>query len=289
MVHRITLIFLFFSLFGFTQQTSRSEYIVKYSILAKNQMEKHGIPASIILAQALLESQNGNSELASKSNNHFGIKCHSSWSGDRVYHDDDKKQECFRKYDRVEDSYYDHSIFLKGNRYQFLYDIPLDNYKGWAKGLKKAGYATNPKYASLLIKIIEDNNLTLYDKQIIENQDSTYFVNGFTYGWPYLFSQQFLYVNHKKEYYLSGLISGSLGAVSAQVGGGKLLTKNISLGLNAGVALSESENNFNLKPTFGLNSKFIFETKNKKIVMDLILQTNAQLELTPAICIGLLK
>jgi hypothetical protein len=289
MVYRITVVFLFISLFGFAQQTSRTAYIEKYNKLAKKQMEQHGIPASITLAQALLESQNGNSELASKSNNHFGIKCHSSWTGDKVYHDDDKKQECFRKYDRVEESYYDHSIFLKGNRYQFLYDIPIDNYKGWAKGLKKAGYATNPKYASLLIKIIEDNNLTFYDRQIIENKDSTYFVNGFAYGWPYLFTQQFLYVNHKKEYYINGLIAGSLRNISAQVGGGKLLTKNFGLGLNAGVALSERESNFNLEPTFGLNSKFVFETKNKKIVIDLMLQTNTQFELTPAISIGLLN
>ena len=287
MVYRIIAIFLFFS-FHCTAQMSREQYIEKYNGLAIIQMSSNGIPASIILAQAILESQNGNSDLASKSNNHFGIKCHSSWTGDKVFHDDDEKQECFRKYDKVKESYYDHSVFLKGIRYQFLYDIPIDNYKRWAKGLKKAGYATNPKYASLLIKIIEDNNLSTYDQQGVESQDSSYFVSGFGYGWPYLLRQQFLYVNHSKEFLLNGSVSASLDNITAQVGMGRLFTENISLGVNIGAALLEKDNQFLIDPIFGLNSKFILETKNKKIVIDLILQSNLEFDLVPVISIGLL-
>ncbi len=287
MVYRIIAIFLFFS-FYCTAQMSREQYIEKYNSLAISQMSSNGIPASIILAQAILESQNGNSDLASKSNNHFGIKCHSSWTGDKVFHDDDEKQECFRKYVNVKESYYDHSVFLKGRRYQFLYDIPIDNYKGWAKGLKKAGYATNPKYASLLIKIIEDNNLSTYDTQGVENQDSSYFVSGFGYGWPYLLRQHFLYVNHRKEFLLNGSVSASLDNITAQVGMGKLFTENISLGVNIGAALLEKDNQFLIDPIIGLNSKFILETKNKKIVIDLMLQSNLEFDLTQVISIGLL-
>jgi LysM repeat protein len=146
-------------------QLSRKEYIEKYEKLAIREMYRTGIPASITLAQGLLESNNGNSMLATKAKNHFGIKCHSSWDGKKVYKDDDKKHECFRKYKTDEESYVDHSDFLKnGKRYQFLFDLKPDNYKGWAKGLKKAGYATNPKYPTLLIKLIEDNKLYKYDK-----------------------------------------------------------------------------------------------------------------------------
>jgi hypothetical protein len=289
MAYRLTLFFLLFSLCISAQQLSRSEYIIKYNNLATNQMLSNGIPASIILAQALLESRNGNSELALKSNNHFGIKCHASWEGDRVFHDDDKKQECFRKYKRVKDSYLDHSNFLKKQRYQFLYDIPVNNYKAWAKGLKKAGYATNPKYASLLIQIIEDNNLTIYDRPTKNEKHSKYFVSGFTYGWPYLLSQQFLYFNTKKEFLINGIVSASLENITSQIGVNKLFTKNISIGLNFGVTLSMNEKVYSIDPVFGPNSKFIFETKNKKVVIDIMLHSNTSFELTPSISFGLLK
>lgn len=131
-------------------------------------MQQYGIPASITLAQGILESAGGTSELASKSNNHFGIKCHNSWDGDKVYHDDDKKGECFRKYDDPEESFRDHSLFLSTrSRYAFLFELDRDDYKGWAKGLRKAGYATNKKYADRLIDLIEKYNLDQFDK--IEN------------------------------------------------------------------------------------------------------------------------
>lgn len=145
------------------KRNTRVEYIAQWKDVAIDQMEKYGIPASITLAQAILESGDGNSELARGANNHFGIKCH-DWQGKKVYHDDDKRNECFRKYRTAQESFDDHSIFLQKSRYRFLFDYRLTDYKSWAKGLKKAGYATNPKYPDLLIRLIEENNLTQYDK-----------------------------------------------------------------------------------------------------------------------------
>jgi len=149
------------------KKLTREEYIDNYKDIAIYQMKTKGVPASIILAQGLLESDNGNSKLAIKANNHFGIKCHSTWSGSTIYMDDDMRNECFRKYSNPETSYKDHSDFLRGaRRYSFLFDLNPTDYKGWANGLKKAGYATNPHYAEMLIKIIEDNSLYIYDKGI---------------------------------------------------------------------------------------------------------------------------
>ncbi len=147
----------------YAQNYTRKQYIEKYRHLAIQQMEQYNIPASIILAQACLESGNGNSRLAVKANNHFGIKCN-NWNGKRIYHNDDEKGECFRKYNSVEDSFKDHSEFLRnGRRYASLFDLEPDDYKAWAHGLKAAGYATNPKYAQLLIDIIEKYDLNQYD------------------------------------------------------------------------------------------------------------------------------
>ncbi len=141
------------------------QYIKKYAPLAVLEMHKYDIPASITLAQGILESGNGRSQLASKSNNHFGIKCHTGWKGAKVYHDDDEKGECFRKYKFVETSYKDHSEFLSGRRrYASLFKLRKSDYKGWAKGLKKAGYATDKKYPKKLIKIIEEYKLYEFDK-----------------------------------------------------------------------------------------------------------------------------
>ena len=141
------------------------QYIRKYAPLAVMEMHEYKIPASITLAQGILESGNGRSQLASKSNNHFGIKCHTGWKGQRVYHDDDEKGECFRKYKYVQSSYKDHSKFLSGRRrYAGLFKLRKSDYKGWAKGLKKAGYATDRKYPKKLIKIIEDYRLYEFDK-----------------------------------------------------------------------------------------------------------------------------
>lgn len=163
--------FLFFIFLNFQNlfgqqalKISTQAYIELYKDIAIYEMKHYGIPASIKLSQGILESSSGNSELAQNANNHFGIKCKSTWKGKTYHKDDDAKDECFRKYDKVLDSYEDHSQFLKQNqRYAFLFDIETTDYKAWAHGLKKAGYATNPKYAELLIKTIEDNQLYRFD------------------------------------------------------------------------------------------------------------------------------
>ena len=147
------------------------DYIEQYKDIAMREMQEYKIPASITLAQGLLESGNGNSELAKKSNNHFGIKCHKDWTGKRTYHDDDEKGECFRVYDKPEDSYRDHSVFLaERQRYAFLFDLEITDYEAWAKGLKKAGYATLPVYANVLIKLIEDYDLAQYDQMVVKGK-----------------------------------------------------------------------------------------------------------------------
>jgi len=139
------------------------DYINNYKKLAMDEMVRTGIPASITLAQGIHETYAGKSELVLKSNNHFGIKCKAYWTGKKVYHDDDARGECFRKYDDPAVSYRDHSDFLRaGERYAFLFKLDPEDYKGWAMGLKKAGYATNPKYGPIIIKLIEDYNLQQY-------------------------------------------------------------------------------------------------------------------------------
>ncbi|MCY1721668.1 glucosaminidase domain-containing protein [Prolixibacteraceae bacterium Z1-6] len=148
-------------------QISREEYIKRWQLIAIEEMNRSGIPASITIAQGMLESGNGNSELSKKSNNHFGIKCKKGWTGKKVYYDDDARNECFRKYRTAEDSYIDHTNFLMSNpRYGSLFDLKTTDYKGWAKGLKKAGYATAHDYDKRLIKIIEDNKLYRLDKKM---------------------------------------------------------------------------------------------------------------------------
>lgn len=152
------------------QRITTEEYIETYKNVAITKMKEFKIPASITLAQGILESGSGNSKLAKEGNNHFGIKCHKDWTGKTIHVDDDEKNECFRKYSKAEDSYRDHSLFLtQRGRYSFLFDLKITDYKGWAEGLKKAGYATNPKYPELLIRIIEKNNLSQYDSKTAQN------------------------------------------------------------------------------------------------------------------------
>lgn len=175
------------------QAQSRSkqyeEYIKKYRDIAVEEMERYHIPASITLAQGLLESGAGQGTLARKSNNHFGIKCGGDWRGKSVKHDDDARDECFRVYKNAADSYRDHSKFLVGRpRYASLFKLDMTDYKGWAHGLKKAGYATNPRYAYQLIDIIERYDLYKYDKKgglkwMKENPNphQPYLANGLVY------------------------------------------------------------------------------------------------------------
>ena len=144
---------------------TREEYIDRYKRIAVAHMERYGIPASITMAQGILESDCGNSYLSLTSNNHFGIKCKNNWRGERVYHDDDAKGECFRKYASVEESYADHAEFLDSQqRYDSLFAYSPTDYKHWARGLKAAGYATAPDYAERLIRIIEESRLYLLDR-----------------------------------------------------------------------------------------------------------------------------
>lgn len=155
-----------------TPKLTVTQYIEKYSAIAVDEMYRSKIPASITLAQGILESGNGNSRLATEANNHFGIKCKASWTGEKVYEDDDAPQECFRKYPAAIDSYRDHSDFLmKNSRYAFLFDLDPSDYKGWAHGLKKAGYATNPQYAELLITFIEKHKLNRFDATKISEEE----------------------------------------------------------------------------------------------------------------------
>ncbi|HLP64490.1 glucosaminidase domain-containing protein [Flavobacterium sp.] len=143
-------------------------YIDKYKDVAQKNMRNHGVPASIALAQAILESGAGTGDLSRQANNHFGIKCHKDWNGPSVKHDDDEAQECFRKYDNVYDSYQDYANFLRGRRwYDPLFKLEQDDYKGWAKGLKKAGYATDPAYPTKLIGLIERYQLQKYDAEVL--------------------------------------------------------------------------------------------------------------------------
>ena len=172
-----------------TRNKQYEAYIKKYRELAVEEMKKYHIPASITLAQGLLESGAGQSALARKSNNHFGIKCGSDWYGKTVSHDDDARGECFRAYKHPKDSYEDHSKFLAGRpRYASLFKLNITDYRGWARGLKKAGYATNPRYADQLIGIIELYELYKYDdknylKWIKKNPNphQTYIANDLLY------------------------------------------------------------------------------------------------------------
>ena len=149
------------------QRQTRAQYIDKYSKIAVREMQRVGIPASITLAQGILESGDGNSTLARKANNHFGIKCHKDWKGESMYRDDDRPNECFRSYKDANQSFVDHSEFLcTHKRYAFLFEYGTTDYKKWAKGLKQAGYATSPTYADRLIQIIEQNNLQRFDKAV---------------------------------------------------------------------------------------------------------------------------
>lgn len=140
-------------------------YVDRHGATAMEEMQIYKIPASITLAQGILESASGQSELARRSNNHFGIKCHSDWKGKRVYHDDDRRNECFRKYRHPRESFRDHSLFLKKKRYAFLFRYRMTDYKSWAHGLRKAGYATDRRYPQKLIDLIERYELHRFDRK----------------------------------------------------------------------------------------------------------------------------
>ncbi len=172
-IHSTIFIFFFSTQLCAFSLLSKKDYVNTYSTIAVENMIEYKVPASITLAQGILESACGNSPLAKRSNNHFGIKCGKSWNGKKTYHDDDALNECFRVYKNVRESYKDHSLFLvKNTRYAGLFELDPTDYKGWAYGLSKAGYATNPKYARLLIDLIEQLELYTYDvKQEIQHKE----------------------------------------------------------------------------------------------------------------------
>lgn len=153
-------------------QTVTEQYILDWSETAVREMREYGIPASITLAQGILESGSGQSYLAQEANNHFGIKCHQDWNGRKVYRDDDEEGECFRAYPSADESFRDHSLFLVNrSRYAFLFEEDPDDYKAWAKGLKKAGYATNKRYDDRLIELVKRYQLQRFDKEIRKTQE----------------------------------------------------------------------------------------------------------------------
>ena len=227
----INLVFFSFCLIVVKAQNKTEIYINKYSSIAVEEMNKYNIPASITLAQGILESGAGESRLAKKGNNHFGIKCHNNWNGPTIIEDDDKKGECFRKYNDATDSYRDHSLFLtEKGRYSFLFKYKRSEYKKWAKGLKKAGYATNPEYSKLLINIIEKNKLYRFDNKI-KKAKQLYFAH--TYGLPYVIGLGAYYFNIKSIYYIES--NTSFVFSEANIGYNYNIFKRINIGSNSGI------------------------------------------------------
>jgi len=243
---------------GFSQSKTES-YISKYSNAAVAEMERYGIPASITLAQGILESGNGESRLATEGNNHFGIKCHSNWNGETIIEDDDEKGECFRKYDKVADSYRDHSLFLtERGRYSFLFEYKKSDYKKWAKGLKKAGYATNPKYPTLLIDLIERYELYTYDK-VEQSDKQLYFAH--TYGLPYLSGLGAFYFQEKSLLFTE--VNTSFAFSGANIGYHYELFNKFYAGANSGVIyLPAKEKQF--VPQISAELMYINSSKNKR-------------------------
>jgi len=237
MIVRFFLLFIFSSVVCVNAQNKTEKYIQKYSGNAVAEMEKYGIPASITLAQAILESGNGESRLAIDGKNHFGIKCHSNWNGETIIEDDDEQGECFRKYSKVVDCYRDHSLFLtQRGRYSFLFEYKKTDYKKWAKGLKLAGYATNPKYPSLLIDLIQRYKLYTYDKA--EHSDKQlYFAH--TYGLPYLTGIGVFYFQEKSILFIE--VNSSFAFSGANIGYHYEILNKFYVGANSGVIYLPSE------------------------------------------------
>ena len=249
--------FLFSSFLGFSQSKTEN-YISEYSSAAVDEMNRYNIPASITLAQGILESGNGESRLAVEGNNHFGIKCHSNWSGKTIIEDDDEKGECFRKYDKVSDSYRDHSLFLtERGRYSFLFTYKKSDYKKWAKGLKKAGYATNPNYPTLLIDLIERYELYTYDK-VEQSDKKLYFAH--TYGLPYLTGLGAFYF--QKKYVLFTELNTSFAFSGANIGYHYELFNKFYSGSNAGIIYLPTEGK-DVIPQLSAELMYRISSKNK--------------------------
>lgn len=258
---KFLLILFFFSFFLAFAQNKTESYITKYSSSAIVEMEIYGIPASITLAQGILESGSGESRLAVDGNNHFGIKCHSNWNGKTIIEDDDDKGECFRKYSKVSESYRDHSLFLtQRGRYSFLFEYNKTDYKKWAKGLKKAGYATNPKYSTLLIDLIEKYDLTRFDN-VTKSKKNLYFAH--SYGLPYLTGLGAYYFNKNALCFTE--VNTSFSFSDFSIGYHYNLIKKIYVGAKVGGLYIPTEE-VSIKPY--LSPEFMIKRdKNKSILI----------------------
>ena len=263
-------LFFFITLFSFTfvySQNKSELYIKKYAELAITEMKEFGIPASITLAQGILESGNGESYLATEGNNHFGIKCH-EWKGDEIYADDDNENECFRKYKKAQHSYRDHSEFLtKHSRYSSLFELDITDYRGWAKGLKKAGYATSSTYAEKLISIIERYNLQQYDYEIL-TESKNFFVTH-NYGFPFLYGVGLNYMQ-QDNYFISADISSSFVFSGVSFGVGKHLFHDFYVSMSVNGIYHAYTNNKTQELDLGINPEivYVFDKKNKRILIN---------------------
>ena len=263
---KLLIIFSFFISVVAKSQNKTEVYISNFKDIAIAEMNQFGIPASITLAQGILESGNGESRLATEGKNHFGIKCHDNWNGETIIEDDDEKGECFRKYSKVADSYRDHSLFLtERERYSSLFDLSPTNYKAWAKGLKKAGYATNPKYPSLLIDLIEKYDLSRFDNG--EGQQKNLFVTH-SYGFPFLYGVGLNYMKADK-YFITAELNSSFVFSGVAVGGGLHLFNKMygSLSVNGIYAMYEKDETQRFDFAVSPQLNYILDTKNKKILI----------------------
>jgi len=255
----LLIVFLFSSFLAVAQNKTEA-YIEKYSQIAVDEMNMYNIPASITLAQGILESGNGESRLAVDGKNHFGIKCHSNWNGKTIIEDDDEKGECFRKYNRVSDSYRDHSLFLnERGRYAFLFEYNKTDYKKWAKGLKKAGYATNPKYPTLLIDLIEKYDLSRFDKGT-KSKKNLYFAH--SYGLPYLTGIGAYYFNKKSLYFAE--VNTSFAFSGVNLGYNYKLFNDFYAGANTGIIYLPSEEH-SIVPQ--ISAELMYKREKQKTVL----------------------
>jgi hypothetical protein len=265
-VKKLLIIFSFFISVVAKSQNKTEVYISNFKDIAIAEMNQFGIPASITLAQGILESGNGESRLATEGKNHFGIKCHDNWNGETIIEDDDEKGECFRKYSKVADSYRDHSLFLtERERYSSLFDLSPTNYKAWAKGLKKADYATNPKYPSLLIDLIEKYDLSRFDKG--DSQQKNLFVTH-SYGFPFLYGVGLNYMKADK-YFITAELNSSFVFSGVAVGGGLHLFNKMygSLSVNGIYAMYAKDETQRFDFAVSPQLNYILDTKNKKILI----------------------
>jgi hypothetical protein len=247
-------------------QTKTEQYIEQYSQIAVEEMNRYNIPASITLAQGILESGNGESRLATEGKNHFGIKCHDNWNGKTIIEDDDEKGECFRKYSKAADSYRDHSLFLtERGRYSFLFKYSKTAYKKWAKGLKKAGYATNPKYPTLLIDLIEKYDLSRFDKG--EERVKNLFV-AHSYGFPFLYGVGLNYIKTDK-YFIAVELNSSFIFSGVTVRGGLHLFDKMygSLSVNGIYSMFAKDETQRFDFAVSPQLNYVLDTKNKTILI----------------------